>query len=368
MAIELTSEQANSRHIPKGDFNPCAEAFIDRRNPNSEGKMNYSFIGPGVTASAAQQVNIAEAHGFNVGGVSLPPNRQNNLHLHFTAEVFVSAAGAWEFFWGNEGESSASFDRRDVFTIPTWIFRGFFNRGGADGFMFAVIGGDKNGGIIWNPKVLAEARDAGMRLDSEGRVIDETRGESLAEGASYIEPLSDGQMRLLPEFTPEQMARFIVRWDELRWRDDGLPLGGSLAPAVGFGMSAARHQDPPLAHPHSFSLEWLKLGAGERTGKWTTGKRQVLIVFDGSPKIALNGSDNEIPVQLEPSSIYSVPPDALRGLVNDGTEEAVALLVNGGDERLLPLWEQAVLDEMASRGLCLDADGFLAPAAAVDAA
>ena len=359
--ITISKAEAARRHIPLAEFKPCAEAFVDRRNPNSEGKLNYTFIGPGVAQSSTQIVNLTEAHGFNVGGVSLPPNRVNNLHLHFTAEVFISAAGKWEFIWGNEGEQTATFDRRDVITIPTWIFRGFYNRAGDDAFMFAVIGADEPGGIIWNPRVLEDAKQAGLRLSTSSQVIDVQAGQTLPAGEDFLKSLAASELDKLPTYTPEQMEQFIVRWDALDWRMDALPAGGLLAPVLGHGMTAARHHYPQAAHPHSFSIEWLRLGPGESTGAWRTDRSLVAIVYDHTPHVILNGPTAPVPIALEERSLYSVPKGVWREFRNEGTEEAVIMLVHGGDERVRPQWEDKAVGQARQQGLAFDPDGFLAP-------
>lgn len=362
--MTIDEATAKSRHIPREDFKPCAEAFIDRRNPNSEGKLNYSFIGPGVAQSDTQEVNIVEAHGYNVGGVTLPVDRQNNLHLHFTAEVFVSAAGNWEFMWGNDGEGRVTMGRRDVFTIPTWIFRGFFNRGGGDDpFMFAVIGEDDPGGIIWNPKVLEEAEKAGLRLSESNMVVDVEAGEGPPDGEGFLAPMPEDEMGRLPTFSADQVEDNIVRWDGLDWRDDAMPGGGKLAAVLSHGMTASRHHYPKVSRPHGFSIEWLRLAPGESTGSWRTDRSFVAFVFDGAPKVALNGSESPVEVQLAERSIYTVPAGAWRGFENGGGEEAVLMLVNGGDERVRPEWDAATLEAESGRGLALDPDGFLSPRA-----
>lgn len=366
--IVVDEKEARRRRIAAADFVPCAEAFIDRRNPNSVGKLNYSFIGPGVAQSDSQHVNLREAHGFNVGGVSLPPGRVNNLHLHFTSEVFIVAAGEWEFIWGNRGEHSALLRPFDVFAIPTWIFRGFINRGGDDAFMFAVLGGDNTGGIIWNPKVLEDAARAGLRLTAKQRVVDLDAGESLPAGESWIAPLPAADMAKLPKISPTEMECCIARQNDLQWRKDALAGGGELAQAAGFGMSAARHHRPLVSAPQGFSLEWLRLNSGADTGAWRTDKPQVFIVFAGAADILLNGKDAEISVPLEKHSIYSVPSGAWRCVKNSGSEEAVVLLVSGGDERQYPQWDAAALAEAAARGLVFDADKRLSPQTALAAA
>src|SRR3546814_6821713 len=55
---------AESRLIRYEDLVPCQLAFIDCKLPGSDRKLNYSIIGPGVTQSTEQVVNLAEPHGF----------------------------------------------------------------------------------------------------------------------------------------------------------------------------------------------------------------------------------------------------------------------------------------------------------------
>lgn len=365
MKTVINSRNAQHRHIAEKDFAPCAEAFIDRRNPNSEGKLNYSFIGPGVAQSDKQIVNLGEPHGFNVGGVSLPHGRINNLHLHFTAEVFIVAAGEWEFLWGNRGENFAPLAPLDLFAIPTWIFRGFINRGGDDGFMFAVLGGDDTGGIIWNPHVLTDAQKAGLRLTSTNRVIDEQKGESLPKGESFMPPMPEEEMHRLPQFSPAQMESYIVRWNNLNWKKDALPAGGTLATALGNGMTAARHHPPPVGGAHGFSLEWLRLAAGEDTGAWRVATKQVFIVFGGEPEIIINQGADETAVPLSVRSLYSVPAGAWRRITNRGKKECIVLAASAGDARLHPEWSKETLAKTAANGMHMDADGRLAPVSAL---
>lgn len=372
----INNIEARRRHIAAADFAPCAEAFIDRRNPNSEGKLNYSFIGPGVAQSDQQTVNLAEPHGFNVGGVTLPAGRINNLHLHFTAEVFIVAGGEWEFLWGNNGENAALLAPFDLFAIPTWIFRGFVNKGGKgggrgdndgddDAFMFAVLGGDDTGGIVWNPKVLADAEKAGLRLTAANRVVDLQKGEAAdgAGGENFMPPLPEEEMRQLPKFSPDEMEKYIVRWNNLRWRDDALPAGGALAAALGCGMSAARHHNPPVGGVHGFALEWLKLQPGDDSGAWQTAAAQVFIVFAGTAEIVLNAGAEEIAIPLAKHSIYSVPANVWRRL--RAAEETVILAITGGDARPNLQWAEDAMRVAAEKGLAWDADRRLAPARAL---
>ena len=363
----VSPEEARRRRILPADFAPCATAFIDRRNPNSGGKLNFSFIGPGVAQSADQAVNLSEPHGFQVGGATLPPGRVNNLHLHFTAEVFICAKGEWDFIWGNNAEHSARVREGDVFTIPTWIFRGFINRADDDAFLFAVLGQDDTGGIIWHPKVLADAENAGLRLTRANRVVDLRENES-PDGAEWMSPMDESALAELRNIPPDEMERRIVRRDALQWRDDFHPAFAAseprakLAPVLGAGVTAAREHFAPVGSPHSFSLEWLKLPPGAGLDGFTLNRHQVFIVHDGAPTVVVNGDGNKIATDLEPRAMFSAPPNCLRAIRNDTTEPATVLLVNGGDERHLPEWNPETLQRGRDSGWILDPGGHTAPA------
>ena len=366
----LSAAEVRRRCIRPDEFAPCAEAFIDRRNPNSEGKLNYAFIGPGVAQSDSQAVNLSEPHGFQIGGVTLPPGRVNNLHLHFTAEVFACFAGEWEFIWGNRGEHSARIGIGDVFTIPTWVFRGFINRGDENAFLFAALGQDDTGGIIWHPKVLAEAEKAGLRLTEHNRVVDVLAGEAKPDNEAWMSPLSDKELAQLRDIPPAEMERFIVRRDALQWREDftpdfaALPARARIAPVLGAGLgAAARGGYAPVAHPHTFSMEWLELPPGAKLGGFRLDRPQVCIVHQGAPEIAVNEGADEIAQAMERHGIFSVPAFVRRVIRNPGTETAVLLLVNGGDERQRPVWDDEVLSNGRDSGWGLDPGRQVAPLA-----
>lgn len=369
--VVLSEAEARRRLIAPADFAPCAEAFIDRRNPNSGGKLNYSFIGPGVAQSDKQAVNLSEPHGFQIGGATLPPGRVNNLHLHFTAEVFICAAGEWDFIWGNNGEHSARVREGDVFTIPTWIFRGFINRSDDSAFLFAALGQDDTGGIIWHPKVLADAESAGLRLTSANRVVDLKAGETKPDGEDWMPPMSAESLSELRDISPAEMERFIVRRDSLQWREDVVPDFAArdgrarMAPVLGGGMSAARGHFAPVAHPHTFTMEWLELPPGAEIGGFCLDRPQVFIVHRGSPAVVVNGGGDELRLEMSPRGIFSAPANVRRAIRNDGKEAAVVLLVNGGDERQTPEWDDAVLKRGRDAGWELDPGRNVAPMSAL---
>ncbi|RII16095.1 Cupin domain protein [Streptomyces sp. YIM 130001] len=152
-SIVVTEAELERRTIRRGDFVSCNQAFIDCRTPGSDRKENYAMIGPGVTQSASQVVNLREPHGYNIGAAAMPHGITNNLHLHYTAEVFLCFRGEYRLRWGADGsEGELTLREGDIASIPTWIYRGFTNAGPDDGWLFTVLGHDDTGGIIWGPR------------------------------------------------------------------------------------------------------------------------------------------------------------------------------------------------------------------------
>jgi len=91
--MPTTKSNAADRLIRYEDLVPCSLAFIDCKIPGSDRKVNYSVIGAGVTQSHDQVVNLAEPHGFALGVAAMPHGVTNNLHMHYTAEVFMIYRG-----------------------------------------------------------------------------------------------------------------------------------------------------------------------------------------------------------------------------------------------------------------------------------
>lgn len=86
----ISQTEADARHIKRSDYPFCAVACIDCKKPGSHLKQNYASIGPVVTSSNVQAVNLPEAHGSYIGAAAIPPGITNNRHIHFTAENCIT--------------------------------------------------------------------------------------------------------------------------------------------------------------------------------------------------------------------------------------------------------------------------------------
>lgn len=364
---QVTREELERRTIRRGDFVSCNKAFIDCRTPGSDQKENYSMIGPGVTQSADQVVNLREAHGYNIGAAAMPHGITNNLHLHYTAEVFLCFRGEFLLRWGADGQEGELVLREgDIASIPTWIFRGFDNIGSDDGWLFTVLGHDETGGIIWGPNVLREAEGYGLYLTEDNRLIDTVAGDTPPEDVELKRPMAPADIGALPSFPVEKMRGRIAKPEDLEWSDHALLSGvlpggrAELALVIGFGMTEDRMQEPRVYNPHGHNIAWLRADPGEGMLTHRHAETQVLMVKDGEWEVTLNRHD-EVSVRLGPDDMVSIPRNAWRSVRNVSEDTGNLLVVNGGDGRVRLEWDDEVAKAAADAGVGTDHNGYLAP-------
>jgi mannose-6-phosphate isomerase-like protein (cupin superfamily) len=356
---------ARSRLIRREELVASEEAFIDCRLPGSMPKLNYSIIGPGVTQSEKQVVNLSEEHGFAIGAAAMPNGVTNNLHIHFTAEVFMIFRGEWLFRWGPNGEVGEFVGRAgDILSMPTWMFRGFTNVGPDDGWIFTALGRDDTGGVIWHPEILRRAAETGLWLRKDNMLVDVAAGAAAPPEDDLLQPLSDQFIATLHHPSPEEMRARITTASERRWSERALlqaVLPGhdaALAPVIGWGMTEDRYARPKVADPHGFSVEWLRIGAGSRLGPFRIAPKQVLIVQEGELEIELGDGSSVI---ARPWDVFSVPAGEWRTLRSVSEEPAVMTVTTAGDGRARIEWPESVHSSARDEGFGIDPNGYIAP-------
>ena len=58
--------------------------------------------------------------------------------------------------------------------MPPGVMRGFRNIGSEHGYLMAILGGTDAGKVTWAKKVMDDARDSGLDLDTEGNIVELT--------------------------------------------------------------------------------------------------------------------------------------------------------------------------------------------------
>lgn len=360
----MTQAEADARHIRRSDYVSCTVAFIDCKKPGSHLKENYSIIGPGVTSSDDQVINLPEAHGFNIGAAAMPNGITNNLHIHFTAEVFIVQHGEWTFRWGSNGENEIVGRAGDIVSVPTWIFRGFTNTGPDDGWLFTILGGDNTGGVIFHPDIIREAAEYGLYISSDNRLIDTARGDAVPPEEGRIPPMADSDVAALRDVSRDEMLSRIVAAGDRDFRpafiDQALPGGGAqIAPVIGHGITQNRDHAAPITNPHGFSAEWLRLEPGQSLGPFAIDEKMVLMAHKGRARLDY-ADGGAASVEINGWDTYSVPGGVFRTLTALGDTPAELLVVVSGDQRKRPVFAPETLAAAREAGLGLDAGGFVA--------
>ena len=360
---------ASERLVRYQDLIPCSLAFIDCKIPGSDRKVNYSVIGAGVTQSGEQIVNIDEPHGFALGVAAMPNGVTNNLHMHYTAEVFMIYRGAWCFRWGPSGNDGEIVGHDgDVLSIPTWIFRGFTNIGPDDSWIFTLLGRDESGGVVWHPSILDTAARHGLYLGRDNQMIDAGEGSGPPAGIDLVEPLTADDLAAMRYYSIEDFESRIVRAADRRWSERSLldqVLPGhvsALAPAIGAGMTEDRSAAATIMNPHGFMLEWLRITRKNLVGRHRVPVKQVIIVRQGAVEIELGEEQNSTRAVAEPWSTFSIPAGEWRTLRSVGDEDAVMTLTTAGDARPRIEWDEEIVLAARAAGIGIDPDGYLAPA------
>jgi quercetin dioxygenase-like cupin family protein len=365
-AIVVDATEIDRRVIQPNDFVADTAAFVDVRLPRSNGKASYSFIGPGVAQNANQVINLSEPHGFNIGAATMPHGVINNPHLHFTAEVFICTRGNFVMTVGEHGEQRLPIGPGTIFSVPTWVFRGFENvgpDGPDDAWMFTVLGGDDTGGIIWAPRVLRAAAETGLHLTNDWAVV-ESNGSAPADG---IEPFTPEQLNSIDTYSDDALAARTVEFDALSWSPRALlssVVPGhqcAIAPVIGAGLTEDRTHTSPVSRPHGFSVEWLRIEPGSSTGAHRHHDSQVLLLVDGEWSIEINRDADAVERHPATGSVVSIPEGAWRNYTNIGDTVAHTVVVCGGDHPTRLEWDATLANAAAADGWGLDASGYLAP-------
>lgn len=309
------------------DLKPCYDAFIDTRTPGSDQKENFTIIGPGVSENPNQFVHIAEPHGFNIGGARQPPGCTNSQHSHETVEVFYVHSGAWRFTLGEHGEDARS-DLRpgDLITIPTGVFRGFTNIGEEPGFLWAVLGGDDPGRVLWAPQVFDLAKAYGLVLLEDGMLIDTTKGEVPPAHKRPMPVTTRAQVQALRRFSDAQLEACVARAGTPgpRGAFDGLN-GVTETVLIGAGR---------MNWPHGFQVSEIVMAPGAGAPAHRLATPDVQFVQDGDIAYEI-GEDT---VFCGPGDTITIPENAPRALRAVGDAPARLVAVRGGDDAPAIAW------------------------------
>jgi len=324
------------RLVRYAELRPCLTAFIDTRSPGSDRKENFTIIGPGVAENPEQHVHIGIPHGFNIGGARQPPGCLNSQHSHLTNEVFVVHDGCWAFRSGVDArDGEVVLEAGDVISLPTDVFRGFENVGESTAFLYAVLGEDDPGRVLWAPQVFDLARDHGLILMENGALVGTRAGESPPAGMRPMPRTTDEQVAAHRVIDSAGLEGIVIRYDAFNWSGDtalsafdGVEEAALLGPANPAEAIPAGH----LPREHGFVLRALRFAPGATIPGHVRHEEEVLFVQNGALRVNVDGTSLEI----GPGDTFSTPIGAVRAFSNGGPSDCIVYVTRRLDRPRAP--------------------------------
>lgn len=318
------------RLVRYDDLIACKNAFIDTRSPGSDQKENFTIIGPGVAENPNQHVHISIPHGFNIGGARQPVGCINSQHSHLTEEVFVVHSGKWAFYTGVEGkDAKVILNEGDIISIPMDIFRGFENIGDGIGYLYAILGSDNPGRVLWAPQVFDMAKEYGLVLLENGSLVDTTLNETIPDGVEPMAVTSEEQIAQHRVITDEELAQTVIRTTNFNWSKYSYLSqfeGVYEAPLVG-SLNAETCIQTQLNWPHGFNISAIKLQPRAHITAHIRFEEEVIFVHQGSVAIDLG---DEV-LTLNQGDTFSVPIKQARAYSNNGQTDCVLYITRRYD-------------------------------------
>ena len=325
-----------NRLIRYKDLKPCTNAFIDTRSPGSDKKENFTLIGPGVAENPDQHIHISIPHGFNIGGARQPSGCLNSQHSHLTEEVFIVHQGTWAFLSGvNADDGKIILKEGDIISLPTDIFRGFENVGDDIGYLYAVLGSDDPGRVLWAPQVFELAKKYGLILLEDGSLVDTTLGEKVPEDKKPMPVTSAEQIAEHRIVNSEQMETIVQRTDSFNWqKNKGLAQfdGVEEVPLVGPGNSEEDLPASQLNWSHNFVVRGLKLAEGATVPAHIRFEEEVIFVHQGAVDITVDGQT----LALGKGDTFTTPIEAVRSFTQQGDEQCILYITRRHDQPQAP--------------------------------
>ena len=333
----MKSNIHKERLVRYADLIPCKNAFVDSRSPGSDQKENFTIVGPGVSENPNQHVHIPLPHGFNIGGARQPAGCLNSQHSHDTAEVFIAHSGKWRFFLGvNREDGYLDLEEGDTISLPTKMFRGFENMGNDTSYLFAVLGGDNPGKVIWSPAVFNLAKKYGLVLLKGGKLIDTTVGEKIPENADLESAPSAAEIAELSTPDSEKMKQCVAHYNDLNANQNSLLASEGVTefPIITPNKTDDNFNAGPIAGwwEHGFNLRKLKVDSGKETKRHFRSEEEVILQHKGALQVLFDDGE----VILTAGDQFSIPKNVPRAFRAVSSQDSVSFVVRGGDNPQKP--------------------------------
>ena len=250
--------------------------------------------------------------------------------------MFVVHSGTWAFRSGVDAkDGEIILNPGDVISLPTDIFRGFENIGQNTGFLYAILGEDDPGRVLWAPQVFDLAADHGLILMEDGSLIDTLANETPPQGVSPMPRTTREQVEEHRVADFSILRSICIRTRAFNWltntalsKFDGVEEAILLGPA----NESETVPDGQLGWSHGFVLRALKLAPQAIVPRHIRKEEEVIFVHKGKLVIEV---DEEI-LELHEGDTFTTPIGSKRSFSNPGSKDCSIYITRRTDHPHTP--------------------------------
>jgi quercetin dioxygenase-like cupin family protein len=213
------------------------------------------------------------------------------------------------------------------------MFRGFENVGAETGFLFAVLGGNDPGRVLWAPYVFDAAESYGLVLLENGMLVDTARGEPVPLGAARMPRTSPAEVAALDRYDSRALEARVARSPSAPVSANACERARGVFETALLGPESSEEGFPAgeVANEHGFAVRRLNVAQGARLPAHRRSEEEVFLMHRGRLTVLIDG----IAVTLGEGDVLTVPVLAMRELVGSD-EPAIAHVVRGADRPAPP--------------------------------
>jgi quercetin dioxygenase-like cupin family protein len=230
----------------------------------------------------------------------------------------------------NGDDGKVILNEGDIISIPTDIFRGFENVGEGSAYLYAVLGSDDPGNVLWAPQVFELAEKYGLILLDDGSLVDTTLGEKVPEGKHPMPVTSAAQIAEHRIVGDEEMESIVQRTDTFSWsKNTGLALFNGVEEVALVGDKNMSEDLPAskLSWSHGFVVRGLKLLSDAIVPEHIRYEEEVIFVQQGQLDITVDGET----LTLSKGDTFTTPIESVRKFEQKGQSDCILYITRRND-------------------------------------
>ena len=178
----FTPEEMAQRVVRFADLKWSSQALLDAGLPGCNAQLAPA-IGLGMSEDRNHQAPIANAHGFSIEWLKIPPGGSVSSHQLAVRQVMTCYTGTAEISVSNPAEAhikhalpaikiivNGTTAAWDSYAMPADVWRSIKNTGNEDAVLLLMTPGDGRKTITWSPDVVATAAENGLSMDANGYI------------------------------------------------------------------------------------------------------------------------------------------------------------------------------------------------------